>query len=233
MPAVGLGPGRSRASCPIPRKAAGLTPYSLHAKRLAAVYSQLFDPDNLAGSVVTGVLVMLESLRRKSPLLRSECGRFFIWCNLAEKNQRGAMNFWWVNHKQTFTSEISGGYIWSPRRKSNGGFNQTYENLRLVQPGDTVISYADGQVKAIGVATSTYRDEVKPEDFGKAGDAWHAEGWLVPINWTLFEQSLRPREHLDQIAQSCPGSTRLCRLMAMETRGFILLQFLQTWDCWS
>lgn len=114
------------------------------------------------------------------------------------------MSFWWVNHKQTFTSEIAGGYIWSPQRKSNGGVNQTYENLRLVKPGDTVISYADGQVKAIGVATSTYRDEAKPEDFGKAGDAWHADGWLVPIDWALLAQSLRPREHIDQIAPELP-----------------------------
>lgn len=114
------------------------------------------------------------------------------------------MSFWWVNHKQTFTSEISGGYIWSPRHKSDGKSNQAYENLRLVKPGDTVISYADRQVKAIGVATSTYRDEVKPEDFGKAGDAWHADGWLVPIDWTLLENSLRPSEYIGQIAPELP-----------------------------
>lgn len=114
------------------------------------------------------------------------------------------MSFWWVNHKQTFTSEISGGYIWSPQRKANGGFNQTYENLRLVKPGDTVISYADGQVKAIGVATSSYRDEVKPEDFGKAGGAWHADGWLVTVVWALLEQPLRPKEHIDRIAPELP-----------------------------
>lgn len=114
------------------------------------------------------------------------------------------MSFWWVNHKQTFTSEISGGYIWSPQRKSNGGFNQAYENLRLVKPGDTVFSYADGQIKAIGVATSTYRDEVKPEDFGKAGDAWHLDGWLVPIEWAMLEYPLRPKNHLDQIVPELP-----------------------------
>ncbi len=64
--------------------------------------------------------------------------------------------------------------------------------------------HADGQVKAIGVATSSYRDEVKPEDFGKAGDAWHADGWLVPIAWVLLEQPLRPREHIGQIAPELP-----------------------------
>ena len=115
------------------------------------------------------------------------------------------MAYWWVNHKQTFGAEIPGGYIWSPRTKSNGGFNQTYENLRLVKPGDTVISYADGHIKAIGLAASSYRDEAKPEDFGKAGDAWHADGWLVPITWELLEKPVRPKEYIDRLAPQLPG----------------------------
>ena len=24
--------------------------------------------------------------------------------------------YWWVNHKKTFKQEISGGYIWSPKK---------------------------------------------------------------------------------------------------------------------
>jgi hypothetical protein len=114
------------------------------------------------------------------------------------------MAFWWVNHKQTFKSEISGRYIWSPKRKSNGGFNQTYENLRLVQPGDTIISFADGYIKAIGVATAAYRDEAKPEDFGAAGNAWHPEGWLVPISWVLLDAPIKPKDHISQLVDKLP-----------------------------
>ena len=36
------------------------------------------------------------------------------------------MAFWWVNHKQTRDHEVRGGYLWSPMRNSNGGYNQTY-----------------------------------------------------------------------------------------------------------
>ena len=28
------------------------------------------------------------------------------------------MNYWWVNHNQTHTSEIEGGYIWSPKTET-------------------------------------------------------------------------------------------------------------------
>jgi len=24
------------------------------------------------------------------------------------------MEYWWVNHKQTFDQELNGGYLWSP-----------------------------------------------------------------------------------------------------------------------
>jgi hypothetical protein len=51
------------------------------------------------------------------------------------------MAFWWVNHKQTRDHEVRGGYLWSPMRNANGGYNKTYENMTLVRPGDTVFSY--------------------------------------------------------------------------------------------
>lgn len=137
------------------------------------------------------------------------------------------MAYWWVNHKQTFKSEIEGGYIWSPQRKANGGFNQTYENLRLVKPGDTVISYADGQVKAIGVATAGYRDEGKPEDFGKAGDAWHADGWLVPVAWVLLDSPVRPKRHMDVLAVDLPGKYSPIRASGDGNQGVYLASVSQ------
>lgn len=132
------------------------------------------------------------------------------------------MAYWWVNHKKTFNSEISGGYIWSPQRKANGGYNQAYENLRLVKPGDTVISYADGQVKAIGVATAGYRDEGKPEDFGKAGDAWHADGWLVPVAWELLDSPVRPKQHMEVLAGDLPQKYSPIRASGDGNQGVYL-----------
>lgn len=82
------------------------------------------------------------------------------------------MPYWWVNHKQTYSSEIEGGYIWSPKENSNGARNQTYINLTLTKPGDIVFSYADREIKAVGVVSSLYREQPKPSEFGKSGDSW-------------------------------------------------------------
>jgi len=115
------------------------------------------------------------------------------------------MNYWWVNHKQTYKHEIQGGYIWSPKAKANGRANESYLTLTRVQPGDVVVSYAGGRIKALGVATASHREEGKPEDFGAVGDVWDAAGWLVPVEWELLQKPLRPKEHLAAIAPLLPG----------------------------
>ena len=114
------------------------------------------------------------------------------------------MKFWWVNHKQTHTDEITGGYIWSPKANSNGARNQTYTNLTLTEPGDIVFSYAGGLIKAIGLVTAPHREQPKPPEFGTTGDAWSDFGWAVLINWEMLDQPIRPKDHLDRIVPLLP-----------------------------
>ncbi|MGL6264046.1 HNH endonuclease [Aeromonas jandaei] len=114
------------------------------------------------------------------------------------------MAFWWVNHKQTYSAEVAGGYIWSPKSNRNGSKNQTYINLTLTRPGDVVISYASGLIKAIGLATAPCSEKSKPSEFGSAGDTWSDTGWNVPIDWELLEQPIRPKDHLELIAPLLP-----------------------------
>ena len=37
------------------------------------------------------------------------------------------MRYWWVNQNQTYRHEVVGGYLWSPKRKSNDGINPFYD----------------------------------------------------------------------------------------------------------
>jgi hypothetical protein len=47
------------------------------------------------------------------------------------------MRYWWVNQNR---HEVAGGYLWSPKRKANGGVNPFYESMREVAPGDIAIA---------------------------------------------------------------------------------------------
>lgn len=114
------------------------------------------------------------------------------------------MAFWWVNHKQTRGHEVRGGYLWSPMRNANGGYNQTYENMKLVRSGDIVFSYADAQIGAIGQVTEAASASPKPTEFGKVGDYWANEGWLVSVYFTQAPKPLRPTAHIEAIAPLLP-----------------------------
>lgn len=115
------------------------------------------------------------------------------------------MAFWWVNHKQTYSAEVGGGYIWSPMTNRNGSKNQTYINLTLTQPGDVVISYAGGLIKAIGLIAAPCSEKSKPSEFGSAGDAWSDAGWEVLIDWEVLAKPIRPKDHLVLIAPLLPS----------------------------
>ena len=115
------------------------------------------------------------------------------------------MNYWWVNHKQTFRQEFGGKYVWCPKLKSNGSVNHFYETMREVQPGDLVYSYANAGVQGFGFATTHCYSCPKPDDFGKVGDAWDLKGWRVDVDFKKFDSPLRTADHSQVIAALLPS----------------------------
>jgi putative restriction endonuclease len=115
------------------------------------------------------------------------------------------MRFWWVNHKQTYKQEIDGRYIWSPKANSGGSRNQTYDNMRLVVTADIVFSYANGQIRQVGIVSRPAASCPKPQEFGQAGSNWGEDGWMVPIDWHRNPQPLRPKEFLAELRPHLPA----------------------------
>jgi len=111
--------------------------------------------------------------------------------------------FWWVNQNQTFDEEIGGGFMWSPKRNSNGAKNQYYDNMKEVQPGDVVFSFCDTKIKAIGRVTSLAQTQPKPE-FRNSGEGWSNEGWFVETDFSELDNQIRPKDHIDKIRDFLP-----------------------------
>ena len=111
------------------------------------------------------------------------------------------MRYWWVNQKQTHRSEISGGYMWSPKVKNDGRATQFYTNMTLVDPGDVVLSYVDGQIRAVGVAVTTAYESPKPVEFGSAGALWADLGWRVDVQFHELPKDgrVRPKDFIDEL----------------------------------
>jgi hypothetical protein len=50
--------------------------------------------------------------------------------------------------------------------------NAPYEFMREVAPGDTVFSFCDTRIAALGIVGGCCRASPKPEEFGTAGTTW-------------------------------------------------------------
>lgn len=114
------------------------------------------------------------------------------------------MNYWWVNHKQTFRQEFGGKYVWCPKLRTDGRVHHFYETVREVQPGDLVLSYANAAVQGFGFAMTHCYSCPRPDEFGKVGAAWDLKGWRVDVNFQKFESPLRTAEHSRVVSPLLP-----------------------------
>lgn len=114
------------------------------------------------------------------------------------------MRYWWVNQNQTFRHEVRGGYLWSPKRNTNGARNPFYETMREVAPGDLVLSFYDTRIVAIGVAQSYCWESPKPSEFGTAGQNWEDVGWRVRVSFTQLIHQIRPKDHIELLRPLLP-----------------------------
>ncbi len=109
------------------------------------------------------------------------------------------MAYWWVNQAQTWKHEISGGYMWSPKRNQIGARNQFYENMRQAQAGDLVFAYYKQHIQQLGVVQCPAVSQSKPTDFGTVGDYWGDDGWFVPVEWHSLSAPFRPKTLIEEL----------------------------------
>ena len=114
------------------------------------------------------------------------------------------MRYWWVNQNQTFRQEIAGGYLWSPKRNSNGGRNPFYESMREVAPGDLIFSFVDTKIAAIGIAKSYCWECPKPTELGSTGEDWESIGWRVNVSFVSLLNKIRPKDHIEVLKTVLP-----------------------------
>ena len=115
------------------------------------------------------------------------------------------MRYWWVNQNQTFKQERSGGYLWSPKRKSDGNRNPFYEFMRELAPGDIVFSFEGTYIRAISMVNSYCYECPKPIEFGGAGPNWDDIGWKVDVHYIDLINQIRPAEHMEIINPALPA----------------------------
>lgn len=95
--------------------------------------------------------------------------------------------------------------MWSPKLNSAGRHIRPYDLMRVVSPGDVVFSYAEAQIKAVGVVQSCCYAYPKPSEFGPVGDYWSDAGWRVDVSFVQLSQPLVAKNHIDQLRPLLPS----------------------------
>lgn len=106
------------------------------------------------------------------------------------------MKYWWVNQNQTYKQEIEGGYLWSPKFKSNGAFNYFYDTMKHVKPGDLVFSFFDTKISYLSWVESYCYDSLKPQSFVSSENNWASMGWKVDVSYFNSPKTIRPADHM-------------------------------------
>lgn len=114
------------------------------------------------------------------------------------------MKYWWVNQNQTYSQERTGGFLWSPKRKSDGGRNPFYEFMREVTPGDLVLSFEGTYIRAMSIVNSYCYECPKPAEFGGAGPNWDQIGWKVDVHYIVLINQIRPADYINLIRPALP-----------------------------
>ena len=114
------------------------------------------------------------------------------------------MRYWWVNQNQTHRQEISGGYLWSPKRNASGLRNPFYEFMRELAPGDLIFSFVDTKIAAIGSVQSYCYESPKPAEFGQVGINWESVGWRARVGFTQLRNAIRPKDHIGLLRDTLP-----------------------------
>lgn len=115
------------------------------------------------------------------------------------------MNYWWVNQNQTYRHEVQGGYLWSPKTKTDGHKNYFYDTMAKTRPGDVVFSFCDTLIKAVGIVEGPCQSAPKPTEFGSSGAAWAKSGWYVPMRFVELHRPICPKDHIVSLRPLLPA----------------------------
>jgi 5-methylcytosine-specific restriction protein B len=73
------------------------------------------------------------------------------------------MPAWWVNQGSTYAQERKGGYVWAPTKTKAGHAVEHHTNVSRLQPGDAIIHYAEGSIRAVGIVREKPTRKRRPD----------------------------------------------------------------------
>lgn len=92
---------------------------------------------------------------------------------------------WWVCQGSSYRAEREGGYVWAPLEGRDGRPRAHWEALREARPGDSVLHYANGAVRAVGTVLGGAEEAPRPAEL--SDEQWSKAGLRVDIDYRDLE----------------------------------------------
>lgn len=103
---------------------------------------------------------------------------------------------WWVNQGQTYVQEREGGFIWAPTKSKSGRVFGHHSAVNNVRPGDVVLHYASGAVRAIGKVRT--RASIAPKPEALPTELWLNEGYRAEVEYFELDAAIPLTELVDR-----------------------------------
>lgn len=120
----------------------------------------------------------------------------------ARRGRAPAPTTWWVNQGQSFEAERRGGYVWAPTQTKAGTAVSHHTNVARLAPGDTVLHYAAGAIRALGEVVGVPERRPRPAEL--SSEAWGEDGYWAPVRYFLLEGPIKLNEIEDRPASVGP-----------------------------
>jgi hypothetical protein len=108
---------------------------------------------------------------------------------------------WWVNQGATYQAERSGGFVWAPQRTRSGGQLAHHVNVSRLRPGDVILHYANGLIRAVSEVSSPPVEAERPAVL--PSEAWTDSGYLCEVQYFDLSEPIR-KEELDRPVTAGP-----------------------------
>lgn len=96
--------------------------------------------------------------------------------------------YWWVNQGNTYEQERDGAYLWAPKKTKDGKVLEHHKNLIHLQPGNVILHYAKGSLRAVSEVLETATEASRPAEL--PAEPWESEGYLVKAKYYELAETI-------------------------------------------
>jgi hypothetical protein len=171
-----------------------------------ACFFALADFDELPPGWVSENLALLKDMTVPVPdgALQNQSVPVYV-TNLVPVAGGPPPHVWWVNQGATYAAESAGGYLWAPSQTQAGYSVLHHTNVARLMPGNVIVHYANGAIRALGLVKDWPELRSKPREL--SGGPWGEDGHYASAQYFPLVAPILIQDVPNRTADAGPFTT--------------------------